>query len=328
MKNRVTEILGIEKPIIQGPMSWLTDGKFVGEISKAGGLGGLGINAGQTSSAQTVEATIENMRREIRIARSITDKPIGINVIPMPTLAGLDLYTQPMFDLIIEEKVEVVVMVGDFSKEWTRRFKDNNVKVIYRGEPTVEVTQRAIEGGVDIIVATGFDEGGQVPKKVIGTFSIVPLIVDAAQGKVPVLAAGGITDKRTAHAAMALGAEGLFVGTAFLMSEESRMAQNIKEAVLKADATDLVLYRTQPAYYRSLPGELPDRLLQMDKDLATNEEIYQASNPASGMREGMLVGDLSKGFASFGLGISMIDKVQTVAEIMDQLMEGVDAFGK
>lgn len=116
------------------------------------------------------------------------------------------------------------------------------------------MTEEAIKGGVDILVATGFDEGGQVPSNVISTFSIVPLVVDAAKGRVPVLAAGGITEERTAKAAMALGAEGVFVGTAFLASKESRMADNIKDALIKSDANDMLLYRTQPAYYRSLTG--------------------------------------------------------------------------
>lgn len=323
MKNRVTEILGIEKPIIQGPMSWLTDGKFVGEISKAGGLGVLGVNAGQVEPAKTVEETVENMRREVRIARSITSNPIGINVIPSPNLSGIDLYTEPMFDMMVEEGIEVAVMVGTFSKEWTKKFKDNNIKVIYRGAPTSDVTEEAIQGGVDIIVATGFDEGGQVPSQVLGTFSAVPLVVDVAKGRVPVLAAGGITDERTARAAMALGAEGLFVGTAFLLAEESRMADNIKKTVLVSDANDLLLYRTKPAFYRSLPGELPNKLAQMDQELVSKDEIYQASNPTSGMREGMLFGDLSKGFASFGLGISMIDKIEPVSVIIDKLMAGI-----
>ncbi|QOS79365.1 nitronate monooxygenase [Paenibacillus sp. JNUCC31] len=322
MKNRVADILGIEKPIIQGPMSWLTDGKFVGAISKGGGLGVLGINAGQSEPAKTVEETVENMRREVRIARSITSNPIGINIIP--TVAGFDLYTQPMLDMMVEEGVEVAVMVGAFSKEWTQKFKANNIKVIYRGAPTVEVTEEAIKGGVDILVATGFDEGGQVPANVIGTFSIVPLVVDAAKGRVPVLAAGGITDERTAKAAMALGAEGVFVGTAFLASKESRMAVNIKDALIKSDANDMLLYRTQPAYYRSLPGELPNKLAEMDRNLAKNEEIYQASNPASGMRNGMLYGDLSKGFASLGLGISMIHQIDSVEIIIDRLMSGIE----
>ncbi|HEL1929750.1 TPA: nitronate monooxygenase [Streptococcus suis] len=323
MANRITEILGIEKPIIQGPLAWLTNGRYAGAVSAAGGLGVLGVSAGQSTAATTIEETVENMRREIRITREMTDKPIGLNVFPGDP--ATDPYTQPMLDLMVEEKVPVVVMVGQFSAEWVSRFHEKGIKVVFRAEtPTVENTEEAIQGGADIIVATGFDEGGTVPHKVVGTFSIVPMIVDAAKGRVPVMAAGGIADARTARAAFALGAEGLFVGTAFMMSEESILAQNIKEKALKSNASDLLLYRTVPAYYRSLPGEIPNKLLEMSRAGASEEEIYEVQRGYLGLRDGMLFGDLSKGFASFGLGISMIDKIEPVAVIMDKLMSGIE----
>lgn len=150
------------------------------------------------------------------------------------------------------------------------------------------------------------------------------MIVDAAKGRVPVMAAGGIADARTARAAFALGAEGLYVGTAFMMSQESILAQNIKEQALQSNATDMLLYRTIPAYYRSLPGEIPNKLLKMSQSGATEQEIFEAQGAYNGLRDGMLFGDLSKGFASFGLGISMIDKIEPVSVIMDKLMSGIE----
>ena len=144
-----------------------------------------------------------------------------------------------------------------------------------------------------------------------------------AAGRVPVMAAGGIVDERTARAAFALGAEGLYVGTAFMMAEESPLADNIKQAAVHADALDLIMYRTIPAFYRSLPGPLPAELLRMSRAGATEEEIYKAQHAYIGMRDGMLLGDLSKGFASFGLGISQIHAVEPVATVMDRLMRGV-----
>lgn len=103
------------------------------------------------------------------------------------------------------------------------------------------------------------------------------------------------------------------------------MAQNIKDMAVKADANDLLMYRTVPSFYRSLPGELPDKLLEMSKAGATEEEIYEAQHAYDGMRDGMLFGDLSKGYASFGLGISMVHAVEPVSVIMDKLMRGVEA---
>lgn len=325
MKNRVCEILGIEKPIVQGPTFWLTDGNYVGAISKAGGLGVLGFNAGQKQSVYTVEETVENMRREVKIVKGITDKPFGINI--GPTDPENDKFTLPMLDMMQEEGIHAVVWASmTFDAYWVKACHERDIKVIYRAQtPTEEDTDRAINAGVDIVVATGFDEGGTVPNKVVGTFSVVPMIVDAAKGRVPVLAAGGVADERTAQAAMVLGAEGLFVGTAFLLTEESIVAQNIKEQAVKSDADDLLMYRTVPAYYRSLPGELPDKLLEMSNAGASEEEIYKAQHAYDGMRDGMLFGDLSKGFASFGLGISLIHAIEPVSVMMDRLMRGVEA---
>ena len=325
MKNRVCEILGIEKPIVQGPTFWLTDGNYVGAISKAGALGVLGFNAGQKQSVYTVEETVENMRREVRIVKSITDKPFGINI--GPTDPENDKFTLPMLDMMKEEGIHAVVWASmTFDEFWVKACHERDIKVIYRAQtPTAEDTERAINAGVDIIVATGFDEGGTVPNKVVGTFSVIPMIVDAAKGRVPVLAAGGIADERTAQAAMVLGAEGLFVGTAFLLSQESIVAQNIKEQAIASDADDLLMYRTVPAFYRSLPGELPEKLLEMSNTGASEEEIYKAQHAYDGMRDGMLFGDLSKGFASFGLGISLIHEIEPVSVIIDKLMRGVEA---
>ncbi|MBF6626712.1 nitronate monooxygenase [Aerococcaceae bacterium zg-BR9] len=323
MTNRITKILGIEKPIIQGPMAWLTNGRFAAAVSQAGGLGVLGINAGQTVAASTLEETIENMRREIQIARKITNKPLGLNI--SPRTSTKDVFTQPMLDLMVEEGVSVAVMNGKFSTEWAQRFHEKGIKVVFRAAtPTIENTEEAIQGGADIIVATGFDEGGTLPSIAIGTFSIVPMIVDAAKGRVPIMAAGGIVDDRTAHVAFALGAEGLFVGTAFMMSEESILAPNIKELALNLTAPDLLLYRTIPAFYRSVPGELPEKLLAMSQTGASEEEIFETQRGYNGMRDGMLFGDLSKGFASFGLGISMIHNIEPIAVIIDKLMSGIN----
>ena len=320
MSNRVCEALGIEKPIIQGPLNWLTNAEYVGAVSKAGALGVLGFNAGLTESVFTVEETVEKMREQIHKVREITSNPIGINIAPTSDDPEQDRFTGPMMQLMAEEKVPVAVMVGDLMPGWVARFHENGIKCVFRAQQaTAQNTREAIEAGVDVLVATGFDEGGTIPVQAIGTFAIVPMIVDAAEGKVPVMAAGGIADERTARAAIALGAEGLYVGTALMMSEESPLARNIKEAGVKVDANDLIMYRTVPAYYRSLPGELPDQLLEMSRAGATEEEIYKAQHAYIGMRDGMLFGDLSRGYASFGLGISLIHAIEPAAVIIERL---------
>lgn len=322
MGNRVCEILGIEKPIIQGPAFWLTDARFVATCSESGALGVLGYNAGQTENVYTVEETMARTKEQIRKVKELTNKPFGLNV--GPTDPKTDTFTEATLELMAEEGVPVALYWGEVIPEWFDRFHEKGIKVIFRaGTPSIENTKATIAAGADVIVATGFDEGGTLPVRTVGTFSIPPMLVDAAEGKVPIVACGGIADARTAKASFALGAEGVLVGTAFLLSEESVVAQNIKEAAIKLNAEDLLMYRTVPAFYRSLPGELPEKLVELSKSGASEEEIFEAQGRYMGMRDGMLFGDLSKGFASFGLGLSMIHKIEPVAAIVDHLMDGI-----
>ena len=314
MKNRICNILGIEKPVIQGPMVWLTDAKLAAAVLNASGLGSLGPNAGQTSVTRDPGETVERMRAKIRKVRELTDKPFSVNVLPMSN--GVDVFTPPMLKVIFEEKVPVVTYVGDVKKEPFGEIKSQGIKIVYRSlNPSPAEAAFAEECGADIVVATGFDEGGTLPNMTLGTFSIVPLIVDAVKS-VPVMAAGGIYDNRSFNAALALGAEGVYCGTAFLMSEESRMAQNVKEAVLKANAKDLLLFRTIPAYYRSLPGALANKLVEMDRAGATNEELGKAMGGFANLRKGMLEGDMENGYVSVGHAISFIREIKPVAQII------------
>ena len=325
MANRVCEILGIEKPIIQGPALWLTDANFVAACCEAGVLGVLGLNAGQTEYVYTVEETMERTREQIRKVKELTDKPFALNVGPVDP--ATDQFTAPTIDLMVEEGVPVALYWGEVIPYWFDKFHEKGIKVIFRAAtPTIENTKAAVAAGADVIAATGFDEGGTLPVQAVGTFSIVPMLADAAEGKVPIVACGGIADERTAKAAFVLGAEGLLVGTAFLLSEESLVADNIKNAVVNLNAEDMMMYRVLPAFYRTIPGELPNKLVEMSKNGASEAEIFEAQNKHLGIRNGMLFGDLSNGFASFGLGISMIHKIEPLSVIANRLTDGIREY--
>lgn len=197
--NRICQILGIEKPVIQGPLSWLTDARLVAAVSNAGGLGVLGPNAGLTAetAVSTPEETAEKMREEIRKTKKLTEKPFGVNLIPTPEN---DIWTPPILQVIKEEGVKAVVYTGygegAIITSLFNELKESGIVIIYRDiNPTPENTRLAEKAGADIIVATGFDEGGTLPGTALGTFSIVPLIADSVKS-VPVMAAGGITDSR------------------------------------------------------------------------------------------------------------------------------------
>jgi len=146
----------------------------------------------------------------------------------------------------------------------------------------------------------------------------VPLIADAVKN-IPVMAAGGITDNRTARAAHALGAEGVFAGSVFIGTKESRVPQSVKDKIIEANGLDLLLFRTLPDYYRSLPGKLVEKLVSMDKAGASNEELGNAMGGLRGLRIGMLEGNTDEGYIALGTGIGNIRRIKSVAEVVNEL---------
>ena len=328
MSNRVCEVLGIKYPIIQGPMSWLTNAELVAAVSNAGGLGTLGPNAGQTELTKDPVETAERMRREIRKVRELTNKPFGV------TLIGSNgdfssIFTLKILDVVIEEKVPIV-LINSFGKEGNygvekgllEPCKEHGIKMVVRSlQPSIADAKKCQEQGASVYVATGFDEGGTMPGVAIGTFSILPMIRDAID--MPLAIAGGICDIRTTRAAFALGAEAVFCGTLFLAVKESPCADNVKDLIVKSTAEDLVMFRAPFDYYRSLPTAICPTLIENDNNLPT-EEAKQANGKAmggvGGMRLGMLLGDLEHGYVSVGNGVSLIHEIKSVKEVIDDLM--------
>ena len=323
--NRVCQILKIEKPVIQGPMFWLTDAKLVAAVSEAGGLGVLGPHAGQNSLPKDDEERAERMRQEIKKVKELTSKPFGINI--FHSGQNPDKQLELMLKVVYEEKVPVGIVAHDGpepAEDIIKELKSHGVTVVYRQITiTPDIAKKAEKAGADIIVATGMDEGGTLPNHNIGTFSIVPLIVDSV--KIPVMAAGGITDKRTFNAALALGAEGVFCGSLFLSSTEARAPKNVKDLIVKTNATDIDFFRTTPYYYRSIPTPLSQKLVQMDKELKTREEIANAMHPMRNMKFGMLDGQVDVGYISVGLGVSMIHSIRPCKEIIDDITQDFKA---
>lgn len=316
MSNRITKLLNIKYPIIQAPMNWLTDAKQVAAVGEAGGLGFLGPNAGQWENATSMTEIIHRMRNEIGKVKRLTDKPFGVPLIVSYDLSAID----DMAQMLIEEKVPVVLINDLLDEKAFAILKQAGIKIIYRPiTPTIENAKQAQSLGADIFVTTGFDEGGSVPTQVIGSFSVVSHIVDALD--IPVMLAGGIADVRGVRAAFALGAEGVYVGTLFLATEESRAADKIKQMIVQSNANDLHLFRTNPAYYRSLPTTLSHQLIVLDEQGASRETLERAMKGGYGMRLGMLEGNTEEGYISVGNGISLINTIRPVKQVIDDLMQ-------
>ncbi|MBE9579647.1 MULTISPECIES: nitronate monooxygenase family protein [Moraxella] len=311
----MTQILNIKHPIVQAPMSWLTDAHLVASVAEAGGLGFLAPHAGQTTDPTSNEEVLDRMRNEIRKVKALTDKPFGVPFIVSYNFALIPL----MVDLFIEERVPVVLDNGLLDPQIYAKFKQAGIKIICRlPNPNLADALKAQELGADILVLTDFDEGGTLPMKEIGSFNVLAEFV----GKVdlPIMLAGGIADKKSVQVAQTLGAEGVWVGTAFIATKECRASEKVKQWIVDSTANDLLLFRTEPYYYRSLPTELAKQCFQMSESGASRADIAKVMNAGTGMRLGMLEGDFDNGYVSVGNGISAIDRIKSVQELIDELM--------
>lgn len=323
MKNRVCEILNIKKPIIQAPMLWVTSAELVAAVGESGGLGTYGINGGYSTKVTTVEETTERIRQQFRKIRSLTDKPFAFNYMMSPEtneeeLEEINVFSSATLKVALEEGLKVVVAVGEVNTKEIKMLKEHGLTVILRAMyPTVENSVAAEAAGADIIVATGFDEGGSAPINPIGTMSIVPMIADAV--KVPVMAAGGIVDSRGVNASFALGAEGVFVGTAFITSTENPASDIAKQAIVNAEGTDTVTFRTLLGYERCLPSKPAVEKYEKFMDGQSDDDLVE--NMTSGFLQGFIHGQLDNGYASVSSAISMIKEVRPCAEIIEEMFK-------
>ena len=312
--NRVCKILGIEKPVVQAPMTWITSPEMVAAVSNAGGLGVLGFNAGFEDGKATPEETAEEMRRQIRRTKELTDKPFGMNV--MTTAFDGAGFSKATIEVCAEEKVPVLVAIGALDAEQIRKWKQAGFTIIYRDMyPTVASAKAAEQAGVDILVATGCDEGGGMPVEATGTMVKTALMSEAVS--IPVLAAGGIVNEAMARASACVGAEGAYAGTRFVLSKECRAAQATKEDILNTGADDLIVLTEAGGYlkWRSTPHKVAKE--------AVEENMKGNMKPSIGsFYFGMLKGDPDAGINSVSSAASLIKSIDSCQEIVDELAKG------
>ncbi|KAF1298442.1 hypothetical protein BAU15_11840 [Enterococcus sp. JM4C] len=316
MKNRVTEILNTNYPLIQGPMSWNTDATLVAAVANAGGLGVLGPNAGQTVLTSDPTETAERMRNEIRETKALTKHSFGLNIISGGEENDKD---NPFFEGILnvafEEKVNYFVVIGEINKALFADIKNAGGVIIYRPlTPTRQKMQEAEQAGADLLVVTGHDEGGILPEQALGTFTAIPSMADAVN--IPVLGAGGINDARGVKAAFALGAEGVFIGTRFLATKEAPSSIETKKAIVNSGYADMA----------SIGGVVRSIVTEKAKAMLAKAENNgdTSSDAVGGFRIGMLEGNLDEGIISVNTGIDVINDIPSVKELVERLFEGVE----
>jgi enoyl-[acyl-carrier protein] reductase II len=301
----INEMLGIKYPIIQGAMTLITDGKFASTVSNAGGLGIIASG----------EWDKNRVREEIHIARSLTDKPFGVNLYMMSP------YVEDIVDLIIEEKIPVVTTGAHSPEKYIKRFKEAGCKV-FPVVASVTMAKRIERFGIDGIIAEGMESGGHVGEAT--TMSLLPQMVKAL--KVPVIAAGGIASGSQMTAALAMGASGIQIGTILLASEECDVHENYKKAILKAHDNDTtVILKNTGAPVRVLKNRLARKYLEMERNNSIDEEALKDSFDA--LFRGIFQGDLENGSMPLGQIAGLIDEIKPVKEILDDIMrESVIAY--
>lgn len=314
--NPICRILGIKYPLIQAPMNWINNAEMVAAVSNSGALGVLGPNAGPKEIEGRRIPTEERISNELSRIRKLTSAPVGINIFSAND-EGTRAYAMKTISAAKANDVNVYCLVGSFDDVIYKAIKEAGGIIIHRElTPTPESARVAEEHGADIIVATGIDEGGMLPASCMGTFTVVPSIVDAVKS-VPVMAAGGINDIRGVRAAFALGAQGVYVGTRFIASTECPAAQVVKDMIVSGSGEDIISVAPDE---RSLPTaaaiDYNRRLLAGEPAEAIHKEIMEKG----GLGLAMLHGDVTNGVISVNTGISSIHNVKPVAEIVNELM--------
>ena len=284
MKTEVTELLGIEYPIIQGGMAWVAEYHLAAGVSNAGGLGLIGA----------ASAPAEWVREQIREAKKLTDKPFGVNIMLISP------YAEDVAKVVAEEGVKVVTTGAGSPEKYMKMWKEAGIKVI-PVVASVALARRMERCGADAVVAEGCESGGHIGENT--TMVLVPQIVDAV--KIPVIAAGGIADGRGIAAAFMLGAKAVQMGTHFVATEESIVHENYKNAIIKAkDIDSRVTGRSTGHPVRALRNQMTKKYLDLEKNGASFEELEHLT--LGGLRKAVVDGDVTNGSVMAGQSAAMV----------------------
>jgi len=322
-KTRVCKLLGIEYPVIQGPMNWICGAELVAAVSNAGGLGVFGPNAGAKTITTDVVETGERLRRQIQKVRTLTNKPFAVNLLlPMKAYPHLERgFSDQAVKICIEEKVPAVVFVGDDVDTYIDSIKKAGIKVIHRCQPiNVEIAKKSEAGGVDCIVAVGFDGGGHLSPYKLPTFALVPQIVDAV--KVPVVAGGGIVDGRGMAAALALGAEGIYMGTRFMATKECDTHPNVKKAILEAIDTSTATATGLVGVVRNLNNRLMQKCVQTEASGGSRLDVAKLYGKS--WLSGLVEGDINDSAIAIGVGAGMIKDIKSAGDVVRDIVKEAD----
>jgi NAD(P)H-dependent flavin oxidoreductase YrpB (nitropropane dioxygenase family) len=312
IKTRFTEMFGVQHPIVQGGMQWVGRAELVSAVANAGALGML---------TALTQPTPEALAKEIARCRTMTDKPFGVNLTILPAV------TPPPYaeyrQAIIESGVRIVETAGYKPQEHVEHFKKHGVKVIHKCT-AVRHALSAERMGVDAISIDGFECAGHPGEDDIPGLILIPAAADKI--KIPMIASGGFGDGRGLAAALALGADGINMGTRFCATKEAPIHQAFKEAMVANDerATDLI-FRTMHNTARVAKNAVSQKVVQMERDGAKFEEVRPLVVGARG-REGLESGDINHGIWSAGMIQGLIHDIPSVDELVTRIVADAEAI--
>jgi NAD(P)H-dependent flavin oxidoreductase YrpB (nitropropane dioxygenase family) len=308
MKTKITELLGINYPIVQGGMHYVGFAELAAAVSNAGGLGTI---TGLT------QKTADDLRQEIRKCHALTDKPFAVNLTFLPSLATPDY---PAYvSAIVEEGVKVVETAGRNPQQVMPALKEAGVKVIHKCT-SVRHSLKAQSIGCDAVSVDGFECGGHPGEDDVPNFILLPRAADELE--IPIIASGGMADGRSLVAALALGADGINMGTRFMATKEAPIHTNVKEALLEATELDTrLVMRPLRNTERVLNNSAAQRLLDKEKSLGNDLKIDDIIDEVAGVYpKVMMDGEMETGVWSCGMVVGLINDIPTCKELIDRTM--------
>jgi nitronate monooxygenase len=306
MKTKVTEMLGIQYPIIQGGMQWVGYAELASAVSNAGGLG--------TLTALT-QPTPEDLRKEIARCREMTDKPFAVNMTILPTIKPPP-YAEYM-QVIFDSGIQIVETAGNNPRDFVPKFKEKGITIVHKCT-SVRHALSAEKHGVDVISIDGFECAGHPGEDDVPNLILIPAAVRAC--KIPVLASGGIADGYQMAACLALGAQGINMGTRFMCTKEAPIHDNVKQALVGGDerSTNLI-FRTMRNTSRVFKNKISDEVVALEKRGAAFEEVKHLVAGARG-KVAMKDGNVHDGIVSAGMVIGLIKDVPSCKELVERIV--------
>jgi nitronate monooxygenase len=316
MKTRITELLGIEHPIIQGGMHHVGLAEMAAAVSNAGGLG---IITGLT------QGTPEKLAAEISRCKTMTDKPFGVNITFLPSMTPPDY--PGLIQAVIDGGVKIVETAGNNPAPYMPALKEAGIKVIHKCT-AVRHALKAEKVGCDAVSVDGFECGGHPGEDDIPNFILLPRAADELT--IPFVSSGGMADARSLVASLAMGAEGMNMGTRFIATKEAPVHDNVKAAILAASELDTrLVMRPLRNTERVLNNSAVERLLEKEKALGADIKIDDILPEVAGVYPRIMKeGDMDAGAWSCGMVAGLINDVPTVQELMDRIMSEADALIK